>query len=225
MTSGAFFPFIVNLLMPFTLIAAFAGIGMFEAATINRPALMAGAVILTYVLTGFFIARLRHPLDWWYQTAKHRYHLRFIDKTRRDLLDNIEVAFLYECELQPFSEPFSRVMQATEEVVQLLEQNQNISLDTSYFADAYDKFVQLLLFTHANRSTISEDLFLKYIDKLESLAGRVKKEASTMAEVARRTDDIVADQLKKTQMIEATLVAQRQRELDATALSMMPLDY
>ena len=211
--------------MPLTLIVAFAGIGMFEVVTINHPVLMVGAVILTFVLIGFSITRLMRPLDWWYLTAKHWYHLRFIDKTRRDLLDTIEVAFLCECELQPFSEPFSRVMQATEEVVQLLEQNQNISLDTSYFADAYDKFTQMLLFAYANQSAISKELFLKYVGKLESLAGRVEKEVSTMAEVARRTDDIVADQLKKVQMIEASLVAQRQRELDDMALTMMPLDY
>lgn len=221
--SGAFFAFLVNLLMPFAMIAAFMGLVKFEVATIGHPVLMFGAVLLTLVVIGFFISRLLGPLDWWYYVTKHQYHLRFVDKSRRDLLDTIEVAFLCECKLQPFSEPFSRVMQATEETVQLLEQKQNVLLDTSYFAEAYDRFTQMLLFVYANQSVISEELFLKYVVNLESLAGRVEKEVSTMAEVARRTDDIVADQLKKAQMIEASLVAQRQRELDDMALSMMPL--
>lgn len=223
--SGAFFAFLVNLLMPFAMVAAFMGLVKFEVATIGHPVLMFGAVLLTLVVIGFFISRLLGPLDWWYYVTKHQYHLRFVDKSRRDLLDTIEVAFLCECELQPFSGPFSRVMQSTEEVVQLLEQNQNISLDASYFADAYDKFTQMLLFAYANQSVISEELFLEYVGNLESLVGRVEKEATALAKVARRTDGIIADELKKAQMVEASLVAQRQREIDDAALAMMPLDY
>ena len=53
MASGAFFAFLVNLLMPFAMIAAFMGLVKFEVATIGHTVLMFGAVLLTLVVIGF----------------------------------------------------------------------------------------------------------------------------------------------------------------------------
>lgn len=151
--------------------------------------------------------------------------LPYFNKTQKALLENIPVVHLDRDELDPHILSLRKVQKAAENMVQLQEDNPGYSIGMSRFAQAYDNYMEVFTFVHANKDTISNNLFEKYVNDLDALAEIVTEEADTVANDFKEIEQTVAEELGEPRNFAKELADIRQNEVDASATAAMPLQF
>ena len=151
--------------------------------------------------------------------------LPYFNKTQKALLKTIPVAHIPRDELDPHILSLRKVQKASENMVQLQEDNPGYSIGMSRFAQAYDNYMEVFTFVHANKDTISNNLFEKYVNDLDALAEIVTEEADTVANDFKEIEQTVAEELGEPKNFAKELADIRQNEVDASATMLMPLRF
>lgn len=151
--------------------------------------------------------------------------LPYFNKTQKALLKTIPVAHIPRDELDPHILSLRKVQKAAENMVQLQEDNPGYSIGMSRFAQAYDNYMEVLIFTYSNKDTISKGLFEKYMNDLDALAEIATEEAAAVSSELEEIEQAIIKELGDPKNFAKELADIRQNETDASATAVMPLRF
>lgn len=151
--------------------------------------------------------------------------LPYFNKVQKALLKTIPVAHIPRDELDPHILSLRKVQKAAENMAQLQEDNPGYSIDMSRFAQTYDKYMEVFIFVHTNKDNISNNLFEKYMNDLDTLAEIATEESNTVANDFKEVEQIVAKELGDPRNFAKELADIRQNEVDESATAVMPLQF
>lgn len=160
-----------------------------------------------------------------YKSLKYRNTLSYLNRKQKALLKEIPIAYVENENLKPFDTSIYRVQYAVKSTIQLQEKNQEYNIDMVRFAQAYDNYVEVLIFTYANKDNISKDLLEKYVKELEALTEIVVEEARTVRNEVKEINQVINAELEKSKTLEKELATIRQEEIDTVATATMPLRF
>lgn len=151
--------------------------------------------------------------------------LPYFNKTQKALLKTIPVAHIPQDELDPYILSLRKVQKAAENMTQLQKQNQRHNIDMSRFAQAYDDYMEVLMFAYSNKNTISKGLFEKYMNDLDALAEIAAEEAAAVSSELEEIEQAISKELGDPKDFAKMLADIRQNETDASATAAMPLRF
>lgn len=151
--------------------------------------------------------------------------LPYFNKTQKALLKTIPVAHIPRDELDPYILSLRKVQKAAENMTQLQKKNQRHNIDMSRFAQAYDNYMEVLIFSCSNKDTISKGLFEKYMNDLDALAEIATEEATTVSSELEEIEQAISKELGDPKNFAKELADIRQNEVDASATAAMPLQF
>lgn len=160
-----------------------------------------------------------------YDQIKYRNTLPYLSRHQKARLKTIPVACMDNEKLKSCDDSLYRVQYAADSMLQLQEDNREYNIDTSQFAQAYNDYVKVLVFVYANKDSISEDLFEKYVKELDALTEIVVEEARITRNQVNEINQAVATELEKSKTLEKELATIRQEEVDTAATAAMPLRW
>lgn len=204
-----------------TFILYIAGIDFAVSRTENNPLLI--YLVITGIPVIGFVAM--YILTFGTTIYDRMEPLPYFNKAQKALLKNIPVAHIHRDELDPCILSLYKVQEAAETMAQLQEDNPKYNIDMSRFAQAYDDYMEVLMFAYSNKDTISKELFEKYMDDLDALAEIATEEADTVANDFKEIEQTVAEELGEPKNFAKELADIRQNEVDASATMLMPLRF